>query len=411
MPAERTVLFLAQCLPYPPTSGVTNRTFHILEQLRKEFSVVLTPFFRVNHQPDAQTLTESYLALKRLATYVAKPSPIPAEHAIFRQAWDHLRSVVRRRPYTYYEYASRAFGRELRKTLTSWHPGLIHLDSLVDLYGWLPELPPAPVVCTHHNIESQLLRRRAAQMKPRILRAYVGHQANLVQRIEKALAPRCALNVMTSELDAKRLAALAPQATTLVVPNGVDTQYLAPSKTARVVPGRIVFLGPTYVFPNRDGVDYFLGDIWPLIRRSCSSATLELIGQTGAADRARYEAAQGVTCVGHVWDIRPHLASASCCIAPLRVGGGTRLKILDYWAMGKAVVSTSMGCEGLNTIDGENILIRDNAEAFADAVLGVLSDPCLRSRLEANGRQTAERTYGWDSVGEELRNAYRSLLA
>ncbi len=404
------ILFLSQCLPYPPHSGVTNRTFHILEQLAKGFSVVLTPFFRVNHQPDGDALNASHHALQRTVSYVARPSPIPAEHSRVRRAWDHLRSVVLRRPYTHYEYASTAFRKELRRSLAQGPPSLIHLDSLVDLSRWVRDLPQVPVVCTHHNIESDLLRQRAAHMKSPILRTYVRHQADLVERVERTFAPRCALNVMTSKVDAERLAALAPNAVTLVVPNGVDTDYLAPLKDIPVVPGRVVFLGPSYVFPNHDGLDYCLRSIWPGIRRCYPSATLQLIGRTGALDQAQYEAVPGVTCLGQVPDIRPYLAAACCCIAPLRVGGGTRLKILDYWAMGKAVVSTALGCEGLNAVDGENIVIRDDPEAFGRAVVSVLLDPRLRSQLEAHARQTVERTYSWDIVGVGLRGAYQHLI-
>jgi len=215
---------------------------------------------------------------------------------------------------------------------------------------------------------------------------------------------------MTSKVEADRLAALAPNSVTLVVPNGVDTVYLTPRNDIPVVPGRVAFLGPTYVFPNRDGVDYFLRDIWPVILRCYPAATLQLIGRNTPLDQPRYEAVPGIACLGQVPDIRPYLAAACCCIVPLRVGGGTRLKILDYWAMGKAVVSTSVGCEGLNAVDRENIIIRDDPEAFGRAVVSVLSDPGLRSQLEANARQTVERTYSWETVGEGLRRAYRHLM-
>jgi len=105
------------------------------------------------------------------------------------------------------------------------------------------------------------------------------------------------------------------------------------------------------------------------------------------------------------------LAEAACCVVPIRVGGGTRLKILDAWAMGKAVVSTSIGCEGLDAVDGENLLIRDAPAAFADAVLELLNDSAKRSRLETYARETAVTRYAWDTVGETLRTAYRAIIA
>jgi len=114
--------------------------------------------------------------------------------------------------------------------------------------------------------------------------------------------------------------------------------------------------------------------------------------------------------LGHAADIRPVLSEARCCVVPIRIGGGTRLKILDAWAMGKAVVSTSVGCEGLDVVDGENILVRDEPQAFAEAVLQVLGDARLRSRLERNARRTATETYSWRGIGERIRSAYGELL-
>src|SRR5205814_1766721 len=129
-----------------------------------------------------------------------------------------------------------------------------------------------------------------------------------------------------------------------------------------------------YSHPNRDAVEFLLQDIWPRIRTIEAPATLHLIGRNADADRARYAAAPGVSPLGYVADIRPVLAEARCCVVPIRIGGGTRLKILDAWAMGKAVVSTSVGCEGLDAVDGENILVRDTPDAFTDAVVEVLHD-------------------------------------
>jgi len=119
-----------------------------------------------------------------------------------------------------------------------------------------------------------------------------------------------------------------------------------------VVPGRVTFLGPTYMFPNRDAVDFFLANSWPLVRQRCPDGTFHLIGKNSADEKARFESHPGVTCNGHVPDIRPHFAESAVSVVPIRVGGGTRLKILDAWSMGKAVVSTSVGCEGLKTVDG-----------------------------------------------------------
>jgi glycosyltransferase involved in cell wall biosynthesis len=409
MAARPRLLFLAQCLPYPPNSGVANRTFNILRQLQPEYDVDLVAFSRLCHQPDRAAREAARDALRSAVAFVAEPTPIPQEHSAPRKIWDHLRSLISGRAYTYYEYHSRSFAHRLRAVLRARTPDLVHLDSL-DLHRWLPELPQVPIACTHHNIESELLRLQARHLDQTVLRHYLLLQAGRVERVERDLCSRFALNVVMSEVDGQRLRALAPGAATVVVPNGTDTEYFQPNG-AESIAGRVVFVGGTYSYPNRDAVEFLLQEIWPKIRAADRSASLQLIGRGTPADLRRYDAEPAVTALGYVADVRPALSAARCCVVPIRIGGGTRLKILDAWAVGKAVVSTSIGCEGLHAVDGENILIRDTPEAIADAVLQVLRDAALRSHLEQNGRRTAIETYSWGRVGVQIRSAYDKLLA
>jgi len=407
--ARPRILFLSQCLPYPPHSGVASRTFNVLKQLQDDFDVTLLAFSRRNHQVDSGARRAAVQELAKLGITVLAAVPIPNERSKTRRIWDHGRSVVSGRPYTFFEYADGAFGRALRRELSCTKPDLIHFDTL-DLYRWLPGLPDVPVTCTHHSIESELLRHRARHIGSPPLRRYLSLQADLIERVERRLPSKFTLNVMMSEVDGRRLEALAPGSSTAVIPNGTDTEFFTPAADDCSVPGRVTFLGPTYMFPNRDAIDYFLSAAWPRIRAADGSASFHLIGKSPDGDRSRYGAEPGVTALGYVPDIRPHMWQARCCVVPLRVGGGTRLKILDAWAMGKAVVSTSIGCEGLDVVDGENILIRDTPGEFADAVLQVLSDVQLRKRLEHGGRATAVDTYSWGAVGKKLCAHYARLL-
>ena len=407
---RRRIVFLSQCLPFPPHSGVTRRTYHILHELQREFDVTLVAFSRRDHQPDAASLARAAQALRRELFGVMNPVPIRSDYSLARKLRNHARSVVAREPYVFYEYGDARFGQELQKAIEHAPPDLIHLDSL-DLYRWLPSLPALPTACTHHSLESELLRLQADHFPNRVVRAYLNHQADLVERVERRLCSRFDLNVMTSELDAERLRTLAPGAWTTVIPNGVDVDFFRPGSSEDVVAGRVAFLGPTYMFPNRDAIDFFLGDAWPLIRQRCPESTFHLIGKNSIEEKVRFESNPGVTCNGHVPDIRPHFAEAAVSIVPIRVGGGTRLKILDGWAMGKATVSTSVGCEGLETVDGRNILIRDDPAEFAAAVVQVLRDGDLRDRLGREARRTAEEHYGWRVVGQKLVGLYQNLMS
>src|SRR6267142_2626492 len=331
MAARPRLLFLAQCLPYPPHSGVASRTFNILRQLQLAYDIDLVAFSHINHHPDRVGRDGARNALQGPAVVVAEPTPIPSQHSALRKIWDHLRSVITGRAYTYYQYDSRAFGARLRG----------------------------------------VLRLRARRLPQAALRHYVLLQADRVERLERELSPQLALNVMMSEVDARKLQARTPSAATVVVPNGTDTEYFQPNGTDSVA-GRVAFVGPTYSHPNRDAVEFLLQEIWPEVRAADRSTSLRLIGQCAPADRTRYDAEPGVTTLGYLPDVRPPLLQARCCVVPIRIGGGTRVKILDAWALGKAVVSTSLGCEGLDAVDGENILIRDTPDAIAGGIVEVL---------------------------------------
>ena len=406
---RKRILFLSQCLPFPPHSGVTKRTYHILQELQREFDITLVAFSRRVHQADEASVERAAAALRKELPRVMEPVRIQADHSLVRKLVNHASSVISREPYIFYEYGDSRFGEELHLATERSLPDMIHLDSL-DLYRWIRELPSLPKACTHHNLESDLLRRQADASNA-LVKAYIKHQADLVEKIERRECPHFDLNVMTSDIDAERLQALAPAARTAVIPNGVDTEYFQPAPEEQVVPGRMVFLGPTYMFPNRDAVEFFLVESWPQLKKQCPEASLRLVGKNTPEQKAQFERYSDVQCAGHVTDIRPHFAEAAVSIVPIRVGGGTRLKILDSWSMGKAVVSTSVGCEGLETVDGRNILIRDDPLEFADAVVQVLRDRELRERLGREARRTATEVYAWHIVGKKLIALYHELLA
>lgn len=403
------LLFLAQVLPHPPDGGVKIRTHHVLRLLSREFDVDALCFHRRSTLEGGDDVEESVAALQELADSV-EAFAIPQERSRARFVWDHLRSVVRRRPYTVFSYESGDFLSRLQELLAERTYDIVHVDSL-DLSRYLSELPDVPVVCAHHNVESELLRRRgdSADLPPE--RMYLHLQADLLAREEERWCPEVDLNVTVSDRDRHSLEQRIPEAEYLVVPNGVDTDEFRPSG-----PGDggsesgIVFVGGCTWFPNRDALEHFAEDVLPLVRERHPDVTVRWVGRADEETRRRYRGEHGIRMTGYVDDIRPHVHEAACYVVPLRVGGGTRLKILDAWAMGKAVVSTSQGCEGLEARDGENILIRDSAQAFAAAVDRVLTDANLRRRLGRSARETAEEIYSWDVIGDEMTEAYGRIV-
>jgi glycosyltransferase involved in cell wall biosynthesis len=395
------LLFLCQLLPYPPDGGAPIRTYNILRLLAQEFDVTIFCFYRRSAVRDVDASVRHLSGIG-----VARAFRIDQEFSRARLLLDHARSLFTGRVYTAFAYESRHFRTALRRELRSTRFDLVHVDSL-DLSGYLNELGDTPTVCVHHNVESQLLNRRAALEGKGFRGWYLARQATLMHREETVWAPRVSLNVTVSDDDRMLLRQIAPAANVCVVPNGVDADEFRPGS----VDGQkgIIFVGGLTWFPNKDALNHFIEDIIPALRDRGVDEVATWVGRASETETALYRS-KGVHLTGYVDDIRPLVLKAACFVVPLRVGGGTRLKILDAWAMGKAVVSTTVGCEGLDARDGWNILIRDDPKHFAEAVEQVLGDSQLRARLGANARLTVDTTYAWKIIGTDMLSNYRAAL-
>ena len=397
------LLFLCQNLPFPPDGGALIRSYHTMRLLSERYEVTALCFFRKASLADSDAVSRGRQGLTRLARTV-EVFPIPQETSGLRLFLDHARSLLGRRAYTRWTYESREFRRRVELLIEENAFDIVHLDSL-DLVGYLPALSGQRISVAHHNVESRLLHHRGKAEKG--LRGfYLRLQARLTEGEERRWCPRVDLNIAVSDEDRESLEAIAPGSKVIVAPNGVDTQAFQPSD--EVPENEIVFVGGYTWFPNRDGMEYFAKEILPSIRKYHPSVPITWVGR--APDDVIHRMSHiGIHMTGYVKDIRPFVARAKCFIVPLRVGGGTRLKILDAWSLGKAIVSTSAGCEGLAVETGSNILVADSTADFAACVSRVLNDDTLRERLERNGRQTVEAHYDWTIVGEIMGHSYRNI--
>ncbi|MFL5506022.1 MAG: glycosyltransferase family 4 protein [Gemmatimonadales bacterium] len=397
------LLFLSHRLPYPPHNGAAIRTWNILRLLAAEFEVAGLCFDRPDHHLAHVPLAERLAAMESHGRFTLLR--IPQLTSRLRLLADHARSVATGRPYTWYVHESGEAHRALGELLDRFDPDVVHVDSM-DMVRLLPQLAGRPTVLTHHNVESQLLERRSAGESAAWRRHYLHLQAERLRRAEAEWMPRVALNVVVSPEDEEVFRDIAPTARYAVIPNGVDIEYFQP----HVGPtDGCVFVGGTTWHPNRDALHWFAGEILPRLRARGETSPVTWVGRVTEEERRAFDGVDGLQLTGYVDDIRPYLARAACFIAPLRFGGGTRLKLLDAWAMGKAIVSTSSGAEGLGGVDGEDLLLAEDADRFADAVVRVLRDPALRARLEAGGRAAVETRFSWEVIGRRMSDLYRGV--
>jgi len=408
---SRHLLFLSQTLPYPPDSGVNIRTYHTIKALAEEFSVSVLAFFRrggAGSQPEASELAK---CLEKEVGARVSTFPIPMEWSRFRTGSVYLKSTLLRRPFTFFAHQQKPFLDAVTATLREKPVSLVHFDSL-DLSYFLPVIknltPNAKVVCTHHNVESMLLDRRAERETDWVRRSFVRAQARLYRDEEAAVCPRFDLNIAVSDKDAERSKEITGVPFE-VIPNGVDVDYFRPSKE-RSSGHEIVFLGGTTWFPNRDALDFLVADILPKVREALPDVKVTWVGRCSQDEVEEFSTQHGVQLTGYVEDVRPYLSSATCLVVPLRVGGGTRLKITTAWAAGVPVVTTSVGMEGLMGTDGTHFLVREEGGALGDALIELLRNNSLQARLAEAGRDMAERHYSWRALGGRLRAKYVSLV-
>ncbi len=282
---------------------------------------------------------------------------------------------------------------------------------VADFLSSVPNVPmggPVPVVFFDHNVE-HVIWRRLARVGPAWRRPLLEIEWRKVKRQEARACRQARLTVAVSDLDRDQLAADAPRARVEVVPTGVDTSYFTPSAPTREE-AAMVFTGSMDWYPNEDAIRYFVAEILPLVRRELPRATLTVVGRRPSDTLVALATSAGVRVTGRVDDVRPHVAGSAVYVVPLRVGGGTRLKIFEALAMGKPVVSTTVGAEGLPLVPEEHFVKADTPAGFAAAVVGLLRDPARREKLGAAGRRLVEERYSWPQVAREFEARCREVV-
>jgi len=215
--------------------------------------------------------------------------------------------------------------------------------------------------------------------------------------------------VVVSEKDKELLRGMGVKNNLAVVPNGTDTTFFKPMGKKKIE-NSVLWLGHMDVHTNKDAVLYFWREIFPLLQKQYPQVRMTFVGSAPPKEIADAAKKNGnIKVTGFVDDVRPYMDEAEVMVVPLRIGSGTRLKILDAMAMGKAIVSTSVGCEGLEVTDGENILIADAPEEFAAKTIDLLRNPEVRKSIEKKSRELAA-TYDWGIIIEKQESAYQSIM-
>ena len=400
-----SVLFVTPFLPSPPMFGAQRRLHELISGVARSSDVsVLSLVDPSENQEEGIRATEKYC--QRVVTV---SNPAGRTHKRLLQ----LASLGSSHSFEWLGHSEQPFRAALEQMLA--HRFDVVQFELAPMAGYASALEHGrftrPVLCLdEHNIEYDIVRRTAGAESGALRRAYSAIEWRKVRKEERHAWHDLDGCMLTSTRDRDMLIADEPTAHTAVVPNGVDLDYFRSSpRSAPRGPPTLLFFGAIDYYPNTDAILFFLRDVFPQLLARYPDLRLHIVGRK-PPESIVAQRTTNIEVTGVVDDVRPWLERADVVIVPLRIGGGTRLKILEGMAMGKAIVSTTLGAEGIEVTPEHDVLVADDAAAFVAQIGRLLDDPGLRRRIGTSARQLVASRYSWKAAVEGLSSFYAELI-
>lgn len=400
------VLLLTPQLPYPPHQGTSLRNFHIIRGLAQVCELSLLSFLEAGQSVAAAQMGPLAELCQQIETV-----PVPQ-----RTTGKRLQQLLAtRRPDMAHRLFIPAFNVRLLQMLQAENYDIVQIEG-IELARYLPVIrhgsPRSKIVFDDHNAETELQRRNfltdLRQPRRWVAAAYSAEQVRRLRRFERWVCQQADWVTAVSHPDKIHLEKLTNGRTPItVIPNSLDVSQFQ-LHDAEIYPGDIVFSGKMDYRPNVDAVLWFVDEVWPRIRQERPSATFTIVGQKPHSRLERLKNEPGITLTGWVERVEPYLAGARVFVLPFRVGSGTRLKLIEAMAAGKALVSTAVGAEGFPVEHNRELLLVDDPVGFGTAVLHLLNHPEERQRLGQAAQQFA-RQYDWRVVVPQFLEIYKAL--
>jgi glycosyltransferase involved in cell wall biosynthesis len=402
------ILWVSHFVPYPPKGGCFQRSYNLIRRVAASNELHL---IAIRHKRSTHPDSETGRARDELLKHCRSVDIVDiADRMTYKQlALRGVAGLFTADPLSVSIYRSDEVRSHMRRLMAQHRFDVVHLDT-ISLAEYRADAALVPTVMTHHGAESWMIRRRIRREPDPFKRLFFVAEWLMLQRYERRMCPRVDGNVVMSEFDRALLEEVAPGASFTVVGNGVDIDFFTPVEPSNEP--AIVFAGRLDQYSNREGILYFLREVWPLVRRAYPSAVLHVIGMNPPRTLEEIAAADAqVKLHGFVPDVRPYFRSAGVAICPVRDGGGTRIKILDGLAQGIPMVTTTIGCEGLAVTPERDVLIADTPEDFARQIGRVFDDVDLRRTLSRYGRQLVVTRYSWDALAARLNEVYHQVAS
>jgi glycosyltransferase involved in cell wall biosynthesis len=391
--SQLRLLQLAPRFAGSPTGGAELRNFHLADRLSRHMRVTHIGFgLPGNSQDFSPAEGLRFISVPRDLSY----RPI-----------ELVRGILGPVPFSVLNYIRPEMTEALRNLLREERFDILQMES-VHLAGYLPvirsaENPPRILACDWHNIESEVLRRYGDNTSSLARRVYAYHAARKLAKFERRFVQECDLHVVVSARDRDALLEYGCTAPIVVIENGVDIdQFSGAGTSAAVSRRRILFVGAMDYHANIDGALFFAREAWPQIASKLPDAVFTIVGRSPSPEVLSLAKLERIEVTGTVSDVRPYYHEALIAVAPLRVGGGTRLKILEAMAAGIPVVSTALGAEGLAAKANSDYLLADTGPAMAQAILDLMGDPLRYAGIAEAGRELVQQRYDWARLGDSL---------
>ncbi|QDT34651.1 glycosyltransferase family 4 protein [Thalassoglobus polymorphus] len=386
------ILAVTSEIPWPLNSGGHLRSFYLLREISKSASLRLVVPADPSQDENVRALIEQGINV------IPVPGCVRKRHT---EAWKILKSIVRRESYVFYRrHYWKQVAAEIRKQIELERPDLVYFDHL-DSFTYRKEIGDLPFVVDMHNVYSAISQRLANETRNPLKKAYLHHETQLIQKAEEQVAKSARSVFAVSDIEREHFRSLgATFAST--IPNGVNCEQYKNNKEKPNTNSReILFVGDLSWAPNISAALFLANEVIPKVRQHSNDATLTIVGRNPVPEIQTLNNLEGVTVIPNAPEILSHYHRASVLAVPLQSGGGTRLKILEAFAASLPVVSTPVGCEGLEVVDGEHLIVSKHDE-FADSLSKFVSENCLNRLQTFNALNLVEKTYDWSSVGEKL---------
>jgi polysaccharide biosynthesis protein PslH len=381
----------------PVDTGGKIRSFNILRHLAKDHEATLLSYYGGRRDPNYEAAIAQQLP-------GAQTIHTAAPEGTLAQSLDYILRLPSPAPYAVKKFTHPKIRQEVALRLSDRRLDVAVCDFLSASLNF-EEHSLVPVVLFQHNVETMLWRRMASTEKNLFRKLSYNIEARKMAAYEARTLKRFQHVIAVSDHDCNQMLTLYSGCPITVVPTGVDTQQYPVAPSVSGTPPLIVFTGSMDWEPNIDAVEYFCREIWPVVLSAYADARFQIVGRN-PHPRVRRLASASVKVTGTVPSVSDYLRSATVVIVPLRIGGGTRLKIFEAMSMAKAIVSTSIGAEGLDVTHGRDLLIADDAASFAAAILQFLRDPELRRRCEQNAAALAAR-FDWSQIARRFAEVLR----